>query len=129
MWKDFPDARAIYYVDGKPAPVGTRLKNPAYAAILRDIAARGPDAFYSGANAKAISDAVANAPRNAAELTVKDLAAYQAKERPAVCTSYRVYKVCGMGPPSSGATTVFGILGMVEGWDMRSEEHTSDSSH
>src|SRR3546814_17526689 len=64
MWKDFPDARAIYYVDGKPAPVGTRLKNPAYAAILRDIAARGPDAFYSGANAKAISDAVANAPRS-----------------------------------------------------------------
>ena len=119
MWKDFPDARAIYYVDGKPAPVGTRLKNPAYAAILRDIAARGPDAFYSGANAKAISDAVANAPRNTAELTLKDLAAYQAKERPAVCTSYRVYKVCGMGPPSSGATTVFGILGMIEGWDMK----------
>src|SRR3546814_10682855 len=35
MWKDFPDARAIYYVDGKPAPVGARLKNPAYAAIDR----------------------------------------------------------------------------------------------
>ena len=34
--------------------------------------------------------------------------------RDAVCTTYRVYKVCGMGPPSSGATTVFGILGMVE---------------
>jgi len=27
--------------------------------------------------------------------------------------------VCGMGPPSSGATTVFGILGMIEGWDMK----------
>jgi gamma-glutamyltranspeptidase/glutathione hydrolase len=119
MWKDFPGARAIYYVDGKPAPVGTRLKNPAYAAILRDIAVRGPDAFYSGANAKAISDAVANAPRNAALLSAKDLAAYRAKERPAVCTTYRVYKVCGMGPPSSGATTVFGILGMIEGWDMK----------
>lgn len=119
MWKDFPDARAIYYVDGKPAPVGTRIKNPAYAATLRAIAARGPDAFYSGANAKAITDAVAKAPRNAAALTAKDLAAYTAKERPAVCTSYRVYKVCGMGPPSSGATTVFGILGMIEGWDMK----------
>ena len=119
MWKDFPDARAIYYVDGKPAPVGTRIKNPAYAATLRAIAARGPDAFYSGANAKAITDAVAKAPRNAAALTAKDLAAYTAKERPAVCTSYRIYKVCGMGPPSSGATTVFGILGMVEGWDMK----------
>ncbi len=119
LWKDFPDARAIYYVDGKPAPVGTRIRNPAYAALLRDVAARGPGAFYTGANAKAISDAVANAPRNKAMLTVKDVAAYKAKERPAVCTTYRVYKVCGMGPPSSGATTVFGILGMIEGWDMK----------
>ncbi len=119
LWKDFPDARAIYYVDGKPAPVGTRIRNPAYAALLRDVAARGPGAFYTGANAKAISDAVANAPRNKATLTVKDVAAYKAKERPAVCTTYRVYKVCGMGPPSSGATTVFGILGMIEGWDMK----------
>src|SRR3546814_20120958 len=65
MWKDFPDARAIYYVDGKPAPVGTRLKNPAYAAILRDIAARRPAAFYSVANATAISEPDANAPRTA----------------------------------------------------------------
>jgi len=119
VWKDFPDARAIYYVNGKPAPVGTTIRNPAYAAILRDIAARGPGAFYSGANAKAISDAVAKAPRNATQLTLKDLAAYQAKDRPAVCTTYRIYKVCGMGPPSSGATTVFGILGMLEGWDMK----------
>ncbi len=119
LWKDFPEARAIYYIDGKPAPVGTRIRNPAYAAFLRDVAARGPDAFYSGANARAISAAVAKAPRNPAQLTVKDVAAYKAKERPAVCTSYRIYKVCGMGPPSSGATTVFGILGMIEGWDMK----------
>lgn len=119
VWQDFPDARAIYYIDGKPAPVGTRLKNPAYAALLRDIAARGPDAFYSGANARAIRDAVAKAPRNPATLTLADLASYRAKERGAVCTSYRIYKVCGMGPPSSGATTVFGILGMLEGWDMK----------
>ena len=119
MWKDFPAARAIYYVNGQPAPVGTTIRNPAYAAILRDIAARGPQAFYAGANAKAISDAVAKAPRNAAQLTTRDLAAYKAKERPAVCTTYRIYKVCGMGPPSSGATTVFGILGMLEAFDMK----------
>ena len=119
MWKDFPAARAIYYVNGRPAPVGTTIKNSAYAAILRDIAVRGPDAFYAGANAKAISDAVTMAPRNATRLTTQDLAAYKAKERPAVCTTYRVYRVCGMGPPSSGATTVFGILGMLEAYDMK----------
>src|SRR3546814_868336 len=80
VWKDFPAARAIYYVGGKPAPVGTTIKNPAYAAILREIAARGPEAFYAGANARAISDAVAKAPHNATQLTLKDLAAYKAKE-------------------------------------------------
>ncbi|PZQ21846.1 MAG: gamma-glutamyltransferase [Sphingopyxis macrogoltabida] len=119
VWRDFPELRAIYYVDGKPAPVGTRLRNPAYAALLREVAAKGPNAFYAGANARAISRAVAQAPRNKAQITLADLAAYQAKERPAVCTTYRVYRVCGMGPPSSGATTVFGILGLVEGWDMK----------
>lgn len=119
LWKDFPDARALYYVDGKPAQVGSRIRNPAYAALLRDVARRGPAAFYSGANARAISAAVAKAPRNPAILTAKDLADYLAKPRDAACTTYRVYKVCGMGPPSSGATTVFGILGMVEGFDMK----------
>lgn len=119
VWKDFPQARAIYYVDGKPAPVGTVIRNPAYAKILRDIAARGPDAFYTGTNAQAIVTAVTQAPRNQSKMTLADLKAYQAKERPAVCTTYRVYKVCGMGPPSSGATTVFGILGMLEAYDMK----------
>ncbi len=128
LWKDFPDARALYYVDGKPAPLGTRIRNPAYASLLRDIAKRGPAAFYTGANARAISDAVAKAPRNSAALTAKDLADYQAKPRDAVCTTYRVYRVCGMGPPSSGATTVFGILGILEGFDMKAMGKNSPMS-
>ncbi|SNT28588.1 gamma-glutamyltransferase 1 Threonine peptidase. MEROPS family T03 [Sphingopyxis indica] len=119
VWKDFPELRAIYYVDGKPAPVGTVIRNPAYAKLLRDIAARGPDAFYTGANAQAIVAAVTRAPRNPAKMTLADLKAYRAKERPAVCTTYRIYKVCGMAPPSSGATTVQGILGMLEAYDMK----------
>lgn len=128
LWKDFPDARALYYVDGKPAPLGTRIRNPAYASLLRDVAKRGPAAFYTGANARAISDAVAKAPRNSAALTAKDLADYQAKPRDAVCTTYRVYRVCGMGPPSSGATTVFGILGILEGFDMKAMGKNSPMS-
>jgi gamma-glutamyltranspeptidase / glutathione hydrolase len=87
--------------------------------MLRDIAARGPNAFYTGENAQAIVNAVRNAPRNPGDMTLADLAAYQAQARDAVCFNYRVYRVCGMGPPSSGATTVFQILGMLEGFDMR----------
>lgn len=117
-WADFPATRALYLPDGKVPAVGTRLRNPAYAALLRDIAKRGPNAFYTGANARAIVTAVTTSKRNPAPMTMADLATYRATERAPVCTTYRVYKVCGMGPPSSGATTVFGILGMLEGFDM-----------
>jgi gamma-glutamyltranspeptidase/glutathione hydrolase len=113
-WKDFPEARKIYWRDGKPLKAGERVRNPELAETLRRIAKEGPDAFYSGKIAREISEAVAQSKVNPAELTLADLAAYQAKERPAVCTQYRKYKVCGMGPPSSGATTVLQILELIE---------------
>lgn len=119
IWADFPQAQALYWRDGAPVPVGTIMHNPALAAILRDVAQKGPEAFYSGANAEAITKTLASAPKNATALTTEDLAAYQAKDRPPVCGHYRIYTICGMGPPSSGATTVLQILGMVERFDMK----------
>lgn len=119
LWKDFPEAQAIYWREGKPAPVGTIISNPALAAFLKKLAAEGPDAFYGKENAQAIVNTLAEAPHNPAAMTREDLAAYQAKQRPALCSHYRIYVVCGMGPPSSGATTVLQILGMLERFDMR----------
>src|SRR5690349_6642742 len=41
------EARSIFYgLDGNPLPVGTLVKNPAFAAFLESLAARGPDSFY-----------------------------------------------------------------------------------
>ena len=119
IWADFPDARAIYWQDGRPKQVGEKVVNPALAKTLRQIAAEGPAAFYKGDVGKAISAAVAVAPRNSSALTAEDLAAYRAKDRPPVCGTYRVYRICGMGPPSSGATTVLSILGTLERFDMK----------
>jgi gamma-glutamyltranspeptidase/glutathione hydrolase len=48
------------------------------------------------------------------DLTVDDLAHYRAKERAPVCGAFRAYRVCGMGPPSSGAIAVLEILGVLE---------------
>ncbi len=118
-WTDFPATRDQFFIDGRPARLGETLVNPALATTLRDIAANGPDAFYTGATARAIVDAVRSAPRNPGDMTMADLAAYQAETRDPVCVMYRVYRICGMGPPSSGATTVFAILGMIEAFDMR----------
>lgn len=114
-----PATRALFMPGGVAVKKGQTIKNPALGKLLRDIASKGPDAFYKGKNAQAIVDAVKNAPRNPATITLADIAAYKANERDAVCTTYRVYKVCGMGPPSSGATTVFQILGELERYDMK----------
>ena len=115
-----PQARAIYYAaDGQPLPAGTVIKNPALAAFLESLAARGPDSFYVGPNAQAIVSAVTTAPRNPAPMVAGDLAAYSAKERTPVCGTYRSYRICGMGPPSSGATTVFATLKQLERFDLK----------
>ena len=115
VWADFPEIRALY----GNAQLGTVIHNPQLADTLRRIAAGGPEEFYRGATARAIETAVASAPRNPAALTAADLAAYAAPERPPLCGRYRGWKICGMGPPSSGATTVLGILGMLERFDLR----------
>lgn len=118
LWGDFPAAQAIYWQDGRPKKVGERVTNPALADFLRQLAAKGPKAFYSGANAKAIIAATGQSKRNPTVITAADIKAYQVEERAGVCTTYRAYRLCGMGPPSSGATTVFQILGMLERFDM-----------
>jgi gamma-glutamyltranspeptidase / glutathione hydrolase len=109
-----------YFFDAAGAPLaeGARLANPDYADTLRLIGREGPDAFYEGPVAEAIVAAVTSHPTNPGQLALADLAAYEAKERPAVCAPYRGYDVCGMGPPSSGALAIGQILGMLSGFDL-----------
>jgi gamma-glutamyltranspeptidase/glutathione hydrolase len=51
-------------------------------------------------------------------MTLADLAAYRAKSRTPICGTYRVYRICGMGPPSSGGIAVLQILKQLERFDM-----------
>jgi len=51
-------------------------------------------------------------------MTVKDLENYKAVARQPVCSFYRKWLVCGMGPPSSGGITVQQILGLLQGIDL-----------
>lgn len=119
IWANFPEARKIYWENGAPKKRGARVTNPDLAKLLRTVAAQGADAFYTGEIADSIVSAVQNAPVNPAGLSKADLAAYTVQTRDAVCAPYREYMVCGMGPPSSGATTVLQILGLLERFDMQ----------
>lgn len=114
-----PDARAYFYgADGKAVGVGERLRNPAFADTLRRIAREGADAFYRGEIAAAIVRAASDAVPFRGDLTLSDLSGYQVKERAPICVTYRKYTICGMGPPSSGATTVAQILKLSERFDL-----------
>jgi gamma-glutamyltranspeptidase / glutathione hydrolase len=110
---------ADYFLpDGIALRAGDRLRNAAYGATLRYLAENGGDSFYTGAIAADIVRTVTGAPGNPGLLSALDLSVYQVRERDPVCVSYRVYEVCGMGPPSSGALTVGQILGMLETRDL-----------
>jgi len=114
-----PEGRALFYqADGNPKPVGTVVKNPAFAAFLEGIAKRGAESFYSGSNADQIVRTVNNAPVNPSKMTVGDITSYKVKLRPPVCGTYRGYRICGMGPSTSGGTTVFATLKQLERFNL-----------
>jgi gamma-glutamyltranspeptidase/glutathione hydrolase len=119
IWADFPEIQKLFWVNGAPPPVGTTLTNPPLAALYKRIAAEGPDAFYTGENAKLLSAAVTNAPKNPVPMTETDIAGYKAIPRQPICGKYRVWKICGMAPASAGGITVLEILGMVERFPLK----------
>ena len=113
------DGQGLFFDEaGDALPVGTVVRNPALAETLRMIAREGPDIFYTGDNATAIAVHVAGETPHPRGMTTQDIETYRAKERAPVCGTYRTYRICGMGPPSSGATTVLAILKQLEGFDL-----------
>ncbi|WP_370542307.1 gamma-glutamyltransferase [Burkholderia cenocepacia] len=104
-----PEAAAYFLnADGSPKTLGTVLKNPAYARTLSLMAQSGANALYTGQIAQdivakiAVTKGADGSTLTPGKTTVADLAAYQAKRRDPVCTTYRSYWVCGMPPDDGG---------------------------
>jgi gamma-glutamyltranspeptidase / glutathione hydrolase len=123
------DAEATAYFlnpDYSPKPLGTTIKNPAYAQTLTTLAQGGANAFYTGPIAQSIVDKI-KVTSGGATTTVtitpgltemNDLADYKAVRRTPVCSTYRSTWVCGMGPPSSGGIAVAQTLGILEKFNL-----------
>lgn len=112
--RDDPLAGAFYYPGGEPLAVGETLRNPALAAILREIAERGSEALRHGPIAEDLVARVQGHAERPGSLSLADLAGYEARRREALCSPWRAYRVCGFPPPSSGHLTVMQILGLLE---------------
>ena len=130
---DVPSTAAIYLdEDGTPRDVGSRLRNRDLARTYRLIADQGARAFYRGDLARAIAAAAQDPPIapdadhvwRPGLLEPSDLRAYEAIEREAARIGYRGLDVWGMGPPSSGATTVGEVLNILEGYSDLAADRT-----
>ncbi|WP_166349890.1 gamma-glutamyltransferase [Phytoactinopolyspora limicola] len=131
IFHDFTSSRETFLVDGEAPEAGTVIRNRDLARTYRLLARHGATVFYEGEIAEAIADAVTNPPvvpgssRNVrpGEMEVADLADYEVIEREPTATSYRGFEIYGMGPPSSGGSTVGEALNILEGFDLDELPH------
>jgi gamma-glutamyltranspeptidase / glutathione hydrolase len=128
---DVPSTAALYLDrDGTPRDVGSELRNPDLADTYRRIAVGGASAFYEGRLAEEIAAAAADPPIGPEAnhvwrpglMTVRDVGSYDAVERPPTRVGYRGLDVYGMGPPSSGGSTVGEALNIIEGYELATME-------
>jgi len=112
-----PDAVAYFTKpNGQRYQAGDTLKNPAYAATLRSLAAKGPSALYEGPLAQAIVDRLRQGEL-ASGMTLADLKAYRPRSADALCRPWKVYTVCVPNPSSSGVSVLQALL-MLEHTDI-----------
>ena len=113
-----PGIRAVYFNDdGSPKKVGERVVNAALAGTMQKIAEQGARVLYEGPIAAEIVERVQDHVRPGT-LALADLANYKVARREALCGQYRVWIVCGMPPPSSGALAILEVLGLLEPFEL-----------
>ena len=132
-FNDVPSTAALYLdADGTARDPGTVLRNPDLARTYRRIADFGPRGFYRGPVAEAMVAASTDPPLAAdanhvwrpGVMTDDDLRSYRAVKRPPTRVNYHGLDVYGMGPPSSGGSTVGEALNILEGFDLSPAERT-----
>jgi len=114
----FVNTKTYFLPNNVPLKIGDIHLNKKYANTLKAFARDGSKVFYDGAIGDDIISTVQKASINPGFLSHKDLLNYKVIERSPVCSKYRDYEVCGMGPPSSGALTISQILGMIENYNI-----------
>ncbi len=125
----FTSSRSYYLGHDRQAPaIGSLLKDPDLAKAYTLIAREGPKALYDGPIGEAIVQTVQHPPLaedanlgfdvRPGLMTADDIRAYQAVQRVPTHVNYRGLDVYGMGPPSSGGTTVGESLNILSGFDM-----------
>ena len=117
-----PISKAKFYDGEDPLRINSLFKQPKLAKTLKLISNKGDEVFYKGQIAKWISE---DSLKNGGLITMADLAAYEAKERLPIETTYRGYKVVSMPPAASGGLVLLQTLNILENFNIKSFGHNS----
>lgn len=112
--RDHPELLGLYFgADGRVLPLGSTVRNPAYAKTLRDIARLGAKGWLK---AGAALELVAAAQRGyrPSLMTEADVLDFKAQAREPLCAPFRSWRVCMMGPSSFGGVVVLQTLQMLQ---------------
>ena len=110
--------KRVFGKDGgkEPWKPGDKLIQPDLAKTLRQIADKGPNAFYNGPLAELL---LAEIKAGDGYLRQEDLTAYAAVERAPIHGTYRGHDIYGPAPPSSGGICLVQMLNMLENYDLK----------
>ena len=111
-----PASAAIFLKGGEPYQVGDRLVQKDLARTLKAISDKGPEGFYKGPVAQALTQA---SQAGGGLITQADLDQYKTREMPPVECDYRGYHVVSAPPPSSGGVIICEILNILEGYPLK----------
>ncbi len=119
---DEPAARATYYnADGSPKKQGDKVVNAALADTMQRVAEKGGGVLREGPIAEEMVARVRSHVRPGT-LSLGDLADYRVIKRDALCGPYRIWTVCGMGPPSSGGLAILQALAILEPFELAHDQ-------
>jgi gamma-glutamyltranspeptidase/glutathione hydrolase len=115
LLEKFDGTRRIFLRSGRLYQPGDVFRQPDLARTLANIAKHGPQAFYSGAPAKAI---VATMQKYNGLITHDDLEQYQAKLRAPLLGHFRGFDILSAPPPSAGGTLLIEMLNILDPLDL-----------
>lgn len=119
---DWPEAAAIFLLDGEIPREGHLIRQPDLARTLERIAEQGHAGFYRGD----LAERLVHASREAGGIwQLEDLAGYRVVERQPVVIDYHDMRITAAGLPSAGGVALGTMLGLLADYEMAALDRVS----
>ena len=119
--KNQETAKEYFSIDSGGLREGELKKNLEFAKSLELIRDNGSQAILYGKLADNILSTVIGHKNSPGVMTKNDFNFVNPLLTKPICGKYRTWKICGMGPPSSGGITILQILGILNNFNLNSE--------